>query len=110
MEGATLFCHCAVEVEPGFAFISGNGYSGSEKVFSSDPATKAFDSLPDMTQGRCSVLGCGVVNKEGSEVNTQEARKCCSKSRNPSGHDVVVPNGGRGHGVHTEKKREHKYF
>ncbi len=57
--------HCAVEVEPGFVFISGNSNQGAENVFSFDPGTGAFESLADMTQGRYG-HGCGVVDKGDS--------------------------------------------
>ncbi len=58
--------HCAVEVEPGFVFIAGNYNSEHmSSAFAFDPTTGAFESLPDMTQGRF-VHGCGVVNKGDS--------------------------------------------
>ncbi len=44
--------HCAVEVEPGLVFIAGNYDSGYEKrAFAFDPATGAFERLPDMSKG-----------------------------------------------------------
>ncbi len=47
-----MLCHCVVEVEPGLVFIAGNYYSGYEKrAFAFDPATGAFESLPDMSKG-----------------------------------------------------------
>ncbi len=58
--------HCAVQVEPGFVFLSGTASSGDEKrAFAFDPATGAFESLADMTQGRLG-HGCGVVDKGDS--------------------------------------------
>ena len=57
--------HCAVEVEPGFVFISGNIFSGSERAFAFDPETGAFESLADMIQER-QAHGCGVVDKGDS--------------------------------------------
>ncbi len=60
-----MYLHCAVEVEPGFVFVSGNGYSDPEKVYGFDPETGAFDRLPDMTQQRLN-HGCGVVDKGDS--------------------------------------------
>ncbi len=61
----SLYYHCALEVEPGFVFISGNAYSGDKLVFRADPATGAFERLPDMSQGRYA-HGCGLVNKGDS--------------------------------------------
>ncbi len=61
-----MYYHCAVEVEPGFVFISGNYYTGYEKTaFAFDPATGAFEHLADMNRGRYA-HGCGVVKKGDS--------------------------------------------
>ncbi len=58
--------HCAVEVEPGFVFISGNYYAAYEKTaFAFDPASGVFESLADLNQGRYG-HGCGVVEKGDS--------------------------------------------
>ncbi len=58
--------HCAVEVEPGLVFIAGNPNTGYQNTaFAFDPATGAFERLPDMTQGR-EGPGCGVVDKGDS--------------------------------------------
>ena len=58
--------HCAVEVEPGFVFMSGNFVYGDDAkaTFAFYPGNGTFDRLPDMTHGR-SAHGCGVV-KNGS--------------------------------------------
>ncbi len=62
----TLNRHCAVEVEPGFVFISGNSVPGFEKTtLRFDPSNGTFKSLPDMTYGRYRP-GCGVVRKGSS--------------------------------------------
>ena len=55
-----------MEVEPGLVFIAGNPNTGYQNTaFAFDPATGAFERLPDMTQGR-EGPGCGVVDKGDS--------------------------------------------
>ncbi len=58
--------HCAVEVEPGFVFTSGNGNPAyAKQAFRFYPETGMFGSLPDMIHGH-SAHGCGVVDKGNS--------------------------------------------